>query len=321
VSLQGKGSIERMCQLAQVSRSGYYRFVRDSAPKEEENEVRAQIQTIVVAHRRRYGYRRVTKELRSRGMLVNHKRVARLMREDNLLAIRYRKFLPTTDSGHGHQVQFNLARRMHVTDVNQLWVADITYIRLREEFVYLAVVLDLYSRRIIGWSLDRSIQTRLPLRALEAAIADRQPPVGVVHHSDRGAQYACPEYVDRLLAHGMVPSMSRPGCPYDNAACESFMKTLKQEEIYATAYRDLTHLRENLKDFIDQYYNRVRLHSALGYRSPEVFEAQSTSSTRQFPAPNIEFSKAWEIYQSDVEINFSGAGAELHSAAPCSSSR
>ena len=289
-----------MCQLAQVSRAGYYRYLQVSAPKEEETELRAQIQEIVFAHRRRYGSRRVSKELRNRGLIVNRKRVARIMREDNLLAIRYRKFVPTSESAHRYQVYFNLAKRMTVTGINQLWVADITYIRLREEFVYLAVILDAYSRRAIGWALERSIQTRLTLAALQMAIADRRPPPGIIHHSDRGAQYACPEYIQTLLEQEMVPSMSRPGCPYDNAACESFMKTLKQEEIYANEYRDLEHLRAHLQDFLENYYNRQRLHSALNYQSPVSFETRLPAQGNDSLAPKIEFSKASEIYRSDV---------------------
>lgn len=299
--LQGSLPIERMCQLAQVSRAGFYRYLQMRAPLEEEMAVRARVQEIVLVHQRRYGCRRVTLELREQGMVVNHKRVERILREDNLLALRYRKFVPTTDSRHTHQVYLNLAKRMELTGVNQLWVADITYIRLQQEFVYLAVVLDAFSRRVLGWALERSLQTRLPLAALQRALADRQPPPGLVHHSDRGAQYACPEYVETLLAHGIVPSMSRAGCPYDNAACESFMKTLKQEEIYANQYRDLGHLQAHLEEFLDRYYNVRRLHSALGYRSPEAFEAaQAPGLGNESRAAKVEFSKAWEIYRSDV---------------------
>ena len=221
------------------------------------------------------------------------------MREDDLLAIRRRKFVVTTNSRHEHQVYFNLAQRMELTGINQLWVADITYIRLREEFVYLAVVMDAFSRRVIGWALDRTLQTRLPLAALQMAITNRQPPPGLVHHSDRGGQYACPEYMGVLLAHGIVPSMSRAGRPYDNAACESFMKTLKQEEIYANEYRDMDQLREQLEDFLERYYNRLRMHSALNYRSPEAFEAELQPGTES-RAAKIEFTQASEIYRPDV---------------------
>jgi len=236
MSLQGSLSIERMCQLAQVSRAGFYRSLQERLPVEEEMEVRSTIQQIALEHRCRYGYRRVTAELRRRGMLVNHKRVSRLMREDNLLAMQPRAFVVTTDSKHELEVYLNLASRMKLTGINQLWVADITYIRLKTEFVYLAVILDGFSRRVVGWALERTLATRLAKAALEKAIAERQPPPGLVHHSDRGVQYAAHEYVQVLLEHQMIPSMSRPANPYDNASCESFMKTLKREEIYANNY-------------------------------------------------------------------------------------
>ena len=277
--LQGSLSIERMCQLAQVSRAGFYRSLQGRAPAQEEMEVRSTIQTIVGEHRRRYGYRRVTAELRRRGMVVNHKRVVRLMREDNLLAVQPRTFLVTTDSAHRLEVFLNLASRMHLTGINQLWVADITYIRLQREFVYLAVILDAFSRKVVGWTLDRSLASRLTMSALEQAIAIRQPSPGLVHHSDRGVQYASADYVKLLERHHMIPSMSRPANPYDNASCESFMKTLKREEVYANDYQDVEHLAVNIETFIDEYYNQCRLHSALGYRPPDEFERQSVPGT------------------------------------------
>ena len=251
MSLQGSLSIERMCYLAQVSRAGFYRSLQERLPVEEEMEVQSTIQQIVLEHRRRYGYRRVTAELRRRGMLVNHKRVARLMREDNLLAVQPRAFIVTTNSQHEFEVYLNLARRMKLTGINQLWVADITYIRLRSEFVYLAVILDGFSRKVVGWALERTLATRLTRTALEQAIAARNPAAGLVHHSDRGLQYASDEYVRVLKEHQMIPSMSRPANPYDNASCESFMKTLKREELYANDYLDLDHLRRNIESFIE----------------------------------------------------------------------
>jgi putative transposase len=266
-----------MCQLADVSRASYYRHWTEAEPEEAEMAARAAIQKVVLAHRRRYGYRRVTMELRRQGMVMNHKRVLRIMREDNLLAIRHRKFILTTDSQHEHEVYFNLAARMTLTGVNQLWIADITYIRLQREFVYLAVVIDRYSRKVIGWALSRSLSAEVALQAMRDAVARRQPPRGVVHHSDQGIQYACSDYVEELRKHGMTPSMSRPANPYDNAACESFMKTLKQEEIYCRQYRDLGDLNEHLEEFLERYYNRQRLHSALGYRTPEEFEKAMAS--------------------------------------------
>jgi putative transposase len=266
-----------MCHLADVSRASYYRYLQRTAPLEEEMAVRVAIQEEVVKHRRHYGSRRICAALRRRGMVVNRKRVSRIMREDNLLAVRHRKFVPTTDAQHEYPVFLNLAARMTVTGINQLWVADITYIRLRKEFVYLAVVLDRYSRKAIGWALSRSLSAAVALAALRQAIERRQPPPGVVHHSDRGIQYACKEYTAELAAHQMTPSMSRPANPYDNAACESFMKTLKQEEIYCGKYADFNELNQHLEEFLEQYYNRKRLHSALGYRTPEEFEQQTTA--------------------------------------------
>jgi len=273
--LQGSMSVERMCQLAQVSRAGLYRSLQERTPVEEDMELRSAIQQIVLEHRRRYGYRRVSAELRRRGMLANHKRVARIMREDNLLAVQPRQFVATTDSHHELEVYLNLARRMKLTGIDQLWVADITYIRLRAEFVYLAVILDGFSRKVVGWAVERTLSSRLAIAALQQAIAKRQPRPGLIHHSDRGVQYASGEYVAILEQHQMIPSMSRPANPYDNASCESFIKTLKREEIYANAYENLEHLRANIAIFIEQYYNEQRLHSALGYRSPEEFERQA----------------------------------------------
>ena len=310
--MQGKLSIERMCQIAGVSRAGFYRTLQERAPTEEDMDVRSEIQKIFAEHKRRYGYRRVNAELRRRGMVVNHKRVARLMRQDNLLAVQPKAFVVTTESDHDLEVYLNLASRMKLTGVNQLWVADITYIRLKQEWVYLAVVLDAFSRKVVGWELDRNLTARLPIAALEKAIADRQPPPGVVHHSDRGVQYASGDYVGLLRKHSMIPSMSRPANPYDNASCESFMKTLKREEIYANEYRDMEHLRENIAAFIDTYYNRVRLHSALGYKPPEEFE--------QFVAPGptsqgatLSFFRHEEIYGSDVGSTTEGEPAKTGS--------
>jgi putative transposase len=303
--LQGSLSIERMCQLAGVSRAGFYRSLQGRAPVEEDMEVRSVIQQIAVEHRRRYGYRRISAELRRRGMLVNHKRVLRILREDNLLAVQPRAFVVTTDSDHEFEVYLNLASRMKLTGMNQLWVADITYIRLKKEFVYLAVILDAFSRKVVGWGLERTLASRLPIAALEQAVAKRQPPPGLVHHSDRGVQYASGDYVKVLQKHQMIPSMSRPANPYDNASCESFLKTLKREEIYANDYRDLEHLLGNIEAFIEQYYNRCRLHSALGYRPPEEFERETNTGVNSAGA-TMSFFRHEEIYQSDVGGNSSG---------------
>ena len=271
--LQGGLSIERMCELAKVSRAGFYRYLRCGWPAEEEVDLRSAVQEVVLEHRWRYGYRRVTAELRSRGMLVNHKRVARIMREDNLLAFGRARPLSSEDKDRGAvKIYLNLPSRMKVSGPNQLWIADITYIRLKREFVYLAVILDVFSRKVIGWALGRTLQAKLALQALERAIENREPPPGVVHHSDQGVQYACGQYMQKLFDNQMLPSMSRPANPYDNATCESFLKTLKREEIYASPYHDFEDLKQGLEEFIEEYYNRCRLHSALGYRSPEGFE-------------------------------------------------
>jgi putative transposase len=309
MSLQGSLSIERMCHLAQVSRAGFYRSLQERLPVEEEMEVRSMIQQIVLEHRRRYGYRRVTAELRRRGLLVNHKRVARLMREDNLLAVQPRAFVVTTNSQHELEVYLNLAGHLKLTGINQLWVADITYIRLQSEFVYLAVILDGFSRKVVGWALERTLATRLTRTALERAIAARQPAPGLVHHSDRGVQYASDEYVQVLQEHRMIPSMSRPANPYDNASCESFMKTLKREEIYANDYVDLEHLRRNIEAFIDDYYNRCRLHSALGYQPPEEFEQQLTTATT-FAAATMSFFRHGEDYRPDGKSSMTRSGPQ-----------
>jgi len=272
--LQGSLSIERLCQLVPVSRRSFYRSLKEKRPVEEQTEVRSVIQQIALEHRRRYGYRRITAELRRRGMQVNHKRVVRIMREDNLLALQPKSFHLTTHSNHKLEIYLNLAARMKLTGTNQLWVADITYIRLKAEFVYLAVILDGFSRKVVGWALDRTLAVRLTLGALQQAIEGRRPQPGLVHHSDRGFQYAHAEYIALLEDYRMVPSMSRPANPFDNASCESFIKTLKREEIYANKYDDLDQLRTNIEEFIERYYNQQRLHSALGYRSPEEFERQ-----------------------------------------------
>ena len=293
----GSLGIEPMCRLAAVSRAGFYRFLEQRHPGEEEMEVRNAIQQIVLEHRRRYGYRRVAAELRRRGMVVNHKRVLRLMREDNLLSVQPKAFVVTTQSDPEAEVYLNLASRMKLTAINQLWVADITYIRLRQEFVYLAVVLDAFSRKALGWELGRSLTARLPLVALERAITLRQPAPGLVHHSDRGVQYASEQYTSLLHIHGILPSMSRPGNPYDNAFCESFIKTLKREEIYVNQYQYIDELSAHLEEFIDQYYDRLRLHSTLGYKTPEEFEAACPTPAVS-AVPSVSFPRHGEIYRS-----------------------
>jgi transposase InsO family protein len=270
---QGELTVERMCVLARVSRAGYYRHWAASAPRQEETAVRDAIQRVALENRH-YGYRRIAKELHNDGLVVNHKRVLRLMRRDNLLCLRKRPFVPmTTDSRHEWRVVPNLARGLVPTGLDQLWVADITYVRLAEEFAFLAVLLDAFSRRVIGWALDTHLRASLATTALQMAIAARQPaPDSLIHHSDRGVQYACGEYTGILETHGIQPSMSRVGNPYDNAKAESFMKTLKQEEVDGRDYRDLSQARDAIGAFIEGVYNRRRLHSALAYRPPVEFE-------------------------------------------------
>jgi transposase InsO family protein len=262
-----------MCSLAEVSRAGYYRHWRASAPRLEETELRDAIQRVALSDRH-YGYRRIAAQLRREGWCVNRKRVLRLTREDNLLCLRRRSFVPaTTDSSHRFRVYPNLARKLETMALNQLWVADITYVRLLEAFAYLAVILDAHSRRVVGWAMETHLQASLALQALDMALLEREViPGGLVHHSDRGVQYACGDYIARLEAHGIVPSMSRVACPYDNAMAESFMKTLKSEEVEGRAYRDLKHAKRDIGSFIEQVYNRQRLHSALDYRPPMEFE-------------------------------------------------
>jgi transposase InsO family protein len=219
-----------------------------------------------------YGYRRVHAQLIRQGWNVNHKRVLRLMRIDNLLCVRRRKFLFTTDSRHGLPIYPNLVETLVLTSIDQLWVADITYIRLQLEFVYLAVLLDAFSRRCIGWALQRSLEAVLALETLRMALRSRRPKPGLVHHSDRGVQYASYDYTAELQQHGIRISMSRTASPYDNARAESFMKTLKYEEVYRTEYRNLEEARASIGEFLEKIYNRERLHSALGYRPPLEFE-------------------------------------------------
>jgi putative transposase len=294
-------SIESMCGLAQVSRAGFYRHWQEHEPRVEEIQLRAEIQQIALAHRRNYGYRRVTRELQNQGWAVNHKRVARLMAEDNLLCLRKRGWVRTTDSSHDLRVSLNLAARMELTGIDQLWVADITYIRLAEEFVFLAVVLDAFSRRVLGWALGEQLDAGLAVAALRQAIDLRQPAPGcLVHHSDRGVQYASHAYVDLLLEHGIEPSMSRAGNPYDNAKCESFMKTLKQEEIYTRQYRDRADLEAHIGEFMERYYNRRRLHSALNYRTPEAFEQSLPATSAAVPAASTSFFRHEGIYRPDA---------------------
>jgi len=283
----GELTTRRMLELGRVSRSSFYRFDPEHKPSTDRDiELRDAIQRIALEWPC-YGRPRITEELRRQGWTVNPKRVYRLMREDNLLCVRRRKFLVTTDSNHGRRIYPNRARDLVLSGVNQLWIADLTYIRLREEFVFLAAILDAFSRRVIGWALERTLDDELTLTALRMAIAHRTPSPGLVHHSDRGSQYASGDYIALLEANHIRISMSRKGNPWDNAACESFMKTLKYEEVYRNEYRDLAEARASIGEFLEKVYNRKRLHSALGYLPPAEFEAQLAAQTVEAAARQL----------------------------------
>ncbi|BAI60280.1 putative transposase orfB for insertion sequence element [Methanocella paludicola SANAE] len=275
--LECRGSlpVSRAVELMGVSRSGYYRWLHTRnmiQPTESDLLITEEIQRIALDYPR-YGYRRAWVELGNRGFIVSRKKVYMLMRQYNLLCVRRRYRVCTTDSNHDKPVYENLAGGMRVSGINQLWVADITYIQLSREFVYLAVVIDVYSRRCVGWQLSHSIDTRLTLGALHNALETRRTELGgLVHHSDQGVQYASKEYVECLLEHGIRVSMSRRGNPYDNAFAESFMKTLKYEEVYLNEYETFKDAMENIERFIDEVYNQKRLHSSIGYQSPIEYE-------------------------------------------------
>ena len=264
--------VAHLCAIAGLSRASFYRSREPKLTRRDDADLSDLIQRLAL-QRRNEGYRRVARRLRDEGLVVNAKRVLRLMRADNLLSLRKRAFVPpTTDSRHKFAVAPNLAARVEPTGPDQLWVADITYVRLAEGFIYLAMVIDAFSRKAVGFALDDHIEARLALAALDMAVAERKPPRGLIHHSDRGVQYACADYGDRLDALGFQRSMSRPGNPYDNAKAESFMKTLKAEEIDGRNYVDLEDARARIGAFIAEVYNTDRLHSALGYKSPVAFE-------------------------------------------------
>lgn len=270
--------MNQLCQTIGVSRAGYYRFLLRPRRQEADMELRSQIQNIALRWPA-YGYRRVQAELERQGWRANRKRVLRLMRVDNLLCLRRRKFILTTDSKHGLPIYPNLAKDMKLTGINQLWVADITYIRLAVEFVYLAVLLDAFSRSCVGWALQRSLEAALVLEALRMALRRRQPAPGLVHHSDRGVQYAARDYTQVLEQHGIQISMSRRGNVYDNSLAESFIKTLKYEEVYRTEYHHLEEAKASMQQFLEKIYNQKRLHSALGYRPPHEFEKSLSVSS------------------------------------------
>jgi transposase InsO family protein len=284
-----------MCELAQVSRASFYRNWERKAPREAETALRAAAQKAALKHRG-YGYRRIAALMERGGFRVGREKGRRLLKEDNLLALRRRKFVATTDSDHRFRVHQNLAESLEPTGIDQLWVADITYLRLRQEFVFLAVVLAAYSRKVIGRRLGRKLDTSLPLGALEMSIARRRPRPGLMHHSDRGTQYAGNRYVQRLEDIGASISRSRPARPWENGKCESFMNTLKREEIDARRYRCFSELQAHVEEFLERIYNRVRLHSALNYQSPVEFESSLAESGERWSPAALSFSRHEEIY-------------------------
>jgi putative transposase len=281
-------SVAHLCSLLGVNRGSYYRATATratagaalgEAKQREEVQLRDRIERIVLEFPG-YGYRRVLEQLHRDGVVVNHKRVLRVMREGHLLCQLKRRWVKTTDSAHGHRVYPNLLKDAgwrNLTALNQAWVGDITYIRLPREFVYLAVLLDAYSRRVVGWSLSRRIDAELAITALERALAKREPPAGWIHHSDRGVQYACRDYVERLERAEARISMSAKGTPRDNAQAERFFRTLKEEEVYLHEYETYRESEQSIGQFIEAVYNEKRLHSALGYRPPTEFEQLGAS--------------------------------------------
>ena len=266
--LGGALSVRALCRLLGVGRSWFYAAA--APPPDGGTALRDAIEAVVLAFPG-YGYRRVTKALQRDGWAVNHKRVLRVMRAESLLCQLKRRWVPTTDSAHGLPTYPNLIKDRGVAGLNEVWGADITYVRLPTAFAYLAAVLDAFSRKVVGWALSRWIDARLTLAALERALATRPPPL--IHHADQGVQYAATAYVARLRAAGVRISMASVGTPYENARAEAFFKTLKTEEVYLKEYRTFAEAEANLGRFIEDVYNTKRLHSALGYRPPAEFEA------------------------------------------------
>jgi putative transposase len=270
--------VAALLETLELSRATHYRHLASPLPADPDMALRDHIQRLALEWPQ-YGYRRITAELHRQGITVNHKRVLHLMREDNLLCLRKRRFISTTDSRHWLTIYPNLVPDLRLSSINQLWVADITYIRLAHEFIYLAVILDAYSRRCIGWALEPYLEASLAVGALHMALATREVEPGLVHHSDRGVQYASLVYTDLLKEHGIRIRMSRCGNPYDNAQAERFMRTLKYEEVYLFEYETVTEARARISHFLEEVYNQKRLHSAIGYLPPSEYEQQLGQTT------------------------------------------
>jgi len=272
------GQVTQLCKALKLSRATFYRYRKATQSADRDVELRDQIQRLALEFPA-YGYRRISAQLQRDGVVVNHKRVLRLMREDNLLCLRKQRFVVTTNSAHGLLVYPNLVPTLTVTGINQLWLSDITYVRLQSEFIYLAVIVDGFSRRCIGWTMSRQLDASLTLAALQQALKQRTVAPGLVHHSDRGVQYASQRYTDLLKTNGIQISMSRRGNPYDNAFAESFIKTLKYEEVYLNDYESFAEAYASIEQFLEDVYNHKRLHSALGYRPPAEFEQALSNPT------------------------------------------
>jgi transposase InsO family protein len=275
-------SVSQLCSALALSRAEYYRHSNGAVQADPDRQLRQEIQAIA-ADMPAYGYRRITAQLARNGVVANHKRVLQLMRKDGLLCARKPAFVNTTQSQHSFTVYPNLVPTLSIDSPNQLWVADITYIHLRREVFYLAVILDAFSRRVIGWQMDSTLGAQLTVAALQKALAQRTITPNLVHHSDRGTQYAANIYTNLLKEQGIRISMSRSGNPYDNARAERFIKTLKYEEIYLNEYEHLAEARFRIGDFLEEVYNHKRLHSKLGYVPPAEFEQSFSLSTRPQP--------------------------------------
>lgn len=267
-----KWSIRKLCQLLGVNRAWFYQ--QPKRAEEKGREYRQLVEAIekIVLEFAGYGYRRVTKALHRLGYKINHKKVLKLMRTEGLLCRPRRRFKRTTDSNHPHPVYANPLKGKELSEPDQAWVADITYVALPKSFVYLAALVDAYSRKCVGWKISKRIDTELALGALEMAFSNREIKPGLIHHSDRGVQYCSTAYVEKLKSKGIEISMSRKATPYDNAKAESFFKTVKVEEVYLKDYQTVEEAEAHIGDFIEKVYNLKRLHSSLGYLSPVEFE-------------------------------------------------